>query len=227
MAQIARNRDTVVQQGATADGQKPLHQDCSDNRRKSVQFNDKVNAYTDYSTAKMRQQMWYDKSDYKRFQLEKRETLRSYRYAQSKFQRMKEDIFCLRGFEACLSHRAVQQRLLRKVAALQAVLETQFDQKRRGIHDPKSIQAHYRKVTAPARKSARERAALDAAEVEEEQQLLQLRPERDENAASKDVAALKKQIDRLMHIKAGAVETSLRSSASGPLMLRKSTANSA
>lgn len=222
MAQTARNRDTVVRHGATVVSQKGLHEECNGNRRKSVQFNDKVNAYTDDSTPKMRQQMWYDKTDYKRFQQEKKETLRSYRHAQSRFQRMKEDIFCLRGFEACLSHRAVQQRLLRKVAALQAVLEPQFDQKRRGVHDPKAIQTHYRKVTAPSRKCARERAALDAAEVEEDQHRVI-----DENSASKDVEAVKKQIDRLMHIKAGAVETSLRSSSSGPLMLRKSTANSA
>ena len=117
--------------------------------------------------------------------------------AQAKFQGIDETIYCLRGFEACLSARAVQQKLLRKVAAVQAVMEIQFRQRERRQrgeqpaaagndnrnhphnnyhhhqhnyhHDARKLQTEYYRVTAPARNQAIERAALDAREVREAQ----------------------------------------------------------
>ena len=163
----------------------------------------------------------FQKSDYKRFQAEKKETLRHFRHAQARFERIQEDIFCLRGFEACLSARAVQQRLLRKVAALQAVLETQAVLRQQGVDYPGRLQAEYHRVTTRARNQALQRAALDAAEVVEYHS--------DDNEEDSDeVASLKSQIDRLLHIKAGSVpQTSLRSASSGPLRLRKTVPNTA
>lgn len=135
---------------------------------------------------------------------------------------MTEAIFCLRGFEACVSAKAVQQRLLRRVAALQAVIDTQFVQKQQGFYDPRRIQADYHRATGPDRRQALKRAALDAVEVAEEG-----KEGNSQGPESGEEVSLKNQFDRLMRIKAGSVQPSLRSAASGPLQLRKTVPNTA
>jgi hypothetical protein len=137
---------------------------------------------------------------------------------------MEEDIFCLRGFEAFLSIRAVQQKLLRRVAGIQAVLDSQYRQRLQGNqatdYARRIIQVEYCKVTTPSRNQALERAALDAREVLEDQ------PPSAVTVTAPDTS-LKHQFDRLMHIKAGSLQPTLRSVTSGPLQLRKTVPNTA
>ena len=102
----------------------------------------------------------------------------------------------------------------------QAVLfcgKAQAELQRLGLQDPRRIQAEYHRVTSPARHQALQRAALDAAEAKDQ----------DEEESSPEIDSLKHQIDRLMHIKSGSVQTSLRSASSGPLRLRKTVPNTA
>ena len=148
-----------------------------------------------------------------RFQTEKKETLRHFRLAQSKFQRIDDDVFCIRGFEACLSARAVQQKLLRKVAGMQAVLDTQYHLRRRGKSDARRIQTEYCKATTLARHQALARAALDAHEVLGEQETENhgepgTTPE--DGQLNAELISLKHQFDRLMRSKSGPAQPTLR-----------------
>ncbi|CAB9528342.1 expressed unknown protein [Seminavis robusta] len=195
-------------------------------KERRVQFDDKVKFIRFEVDANMRKHKWYRKSDYKRFHHEKKETLRQFRFAQSKFQRMEEDIFCLRGFEACLSVRAVNQKWLHRVSAVQSVLETQYHQRTQGVYDPKRIQSRYCKVTVPCRNQALERAALDAREVQK-QQLEAANQQQQQQRDNTEAESLKHQFDRLLKIKSGPVQPSLRSATSGPLQLRKTVPSTA
>ena len=88
------------------------------------------------------------------------------RERQASFQGIDEDQYCLRGFEAFLSARAVQQKTMKRLSAIETVLNLQMRQQRKGVHHPKKIQTEYYRVTACSRIQAQERAILDAVEAE-------------------------------------------------------------
>jgi hypothetical protein len=176
------------------------------------------------------------KSEYKQFQNEKKETLSYVREAQSRFEPIQEDVFCIRGLEACLSSSAVQQKVVRKVAALQSVLETQYALRREGIVDPHKIREEYYEATSLARNQALERAVMDAREVKEHgrhappQEIQQeaQKVKATNKVACNEAESLRTQIDRIMQIKTLSVpQTSLRSATSGPLRLRKTVPTTA
>ena len=146
--------------------------------------------------------------------------MRHIRHAQAKFHNIDERIFCLRGFEAYFSPRAVQQKLLRKVAAAQTVMELQFQLRRQGRDDLRKMRLEYYRVTAPARKLALKRAALDAAEVK-------LADNLEAHFDDDDASILQNKMDRLLAIKSARVQPILRSPTSGPLRLRKTVPNTA
>jgi len=147
--------------------------------------------------------------------------------------------------------------LLRRLAAVQTVMEIQFHQKRRhnGHCDPRRIQGDYYHVTTPSRTQALDRAALDAREVlDADSQPQQLPtttssssssmpmvgigcvpginsksslPSRRTTVANSDMVAIKNEFDRLMVLNAGPAHPTLRSATSGPLRLRKTVPNTA
>ena len=158
------------------------------------------------------------KPDYTRFQAEKKETLRHFRQAQARFLNIDDNIFCLRGFEAYLSVRAIQQKLVRRVAASQVVMEIQHHQRRQGRDDPREIRLEYHRTTASARKLALKRAVLDANEV---------KTFHCSETRGDDVSVLNNQVDRLLAIKSGHIQPALRPPTSGPLCLRKTVSSTA
>jgi hypothetical protein len=108
----------------------------------------------------------FQKKDYVAFQEDRKETLRHLREQQASFQGIDEDQYCLRGFEAFLSPRAVQQKTMRRLSAIETVLNLQMRQQRKGVQRPKKMQTEYYRVTASSRIQAQERAILDALEAE-------------------------------------------------------------
>lgn len=152
------------------------------------------------------------KPDYKRFQQERKETIRHFRHTQAQFHVVDESLFCLRGFEACLTVRAIQQKLVRRVNATQIVMETQRCQRRQGREDPSELQLAYHRTTGVARKLALKRAAVDANEVKEADC---------KETNMDDTSVLKSQVDRFIAIKADQIQPVLRPPDSGPLRLRK------
>ena len=153
------------------------------------------------------------KPDYKRFQQERKETIRHFRHAQAQFHSIDDGVFCLRGFEACLTVRAIQQKLVHRVQASQLVMEIQHNQRNQGREDPSELRLEYHRTTDVARKLALKRATLDAIEVK--------KANCKEAHGDYTSTALKSQVDRLTAIKSSQLQPFVRPPQAGPLRLRR------
>lgn len=187
---------------------------------------------------RLTEQKWYRKNDYKGFQQNKKDTLRHFRLAKAQCRKVDEQVFCLRGLEAYLSARAVQQKVLRKWAAAQTIMELQFQQRQLSgdaeqvdrvvVDNQRKLQSEYRRVTAPARKLALKRAALDAAEVKQQQATdASGSLHHGDGGGDDDISMLRSKMERLIETKASHVQPILRPLSSGPLRLRKTVPTSA